>query len=670
MRTATRTMAAALTLMLGLAVPAFAQSDDPQPQAYSDDYLNGDYGRIRFEEGGATIVRADGNTDSGDRAGVNAPIFPGDTLRSDGRAEVQLADGTLLRLDHGTEVAFQALPEPGAKYQDNSVLVLQGGVLRIAHRGNGKDEFRIDTRDASIYVLEEGDVRIDADRRGGTRVNALRGVAEVVGNESSVLVRGGTGTSVAQGSAPAEPQPHTSFASDGFDRWCATRDAAYRPNEQMAQGGQPDQGQVPQEVQPYYNELSTYGSWNNVPTYGNVWTPSGVPSGWQPYGSGYWNYGPGGYFWVSSEPWGWAPYHYGNWQWVPSYGWSWIPGDVFAGAWVSWSWGSAYVGWAPLDYWGHPGCAGGAYAYGYYGPGSWTFVNYNNVYASNVHRYAVPIGSIPPNDLRHANVVTNPPRVDPRHFAGSRELQQKAFQETALDRSGRMRPLDETALRSRPSRTMNDIRRDIVRSEPQRPVSPRAAVTQPSFARPQAPSNGSRTFNGNGNDPWARPRRILEDPRGAAPSRTPQRRVFEESDTAPRSHAAPNGGLDRRPTGTDGVRDLYQRMSRPRETRPQEIAPQTERRNAFVPVPSREQAMPQRQQPQRFEPQRPQPQQRVDPPRPQQQPQRFEPRPQPQPQRAQPQPQRPQPRPQPERQGGGGQAHPNQGHGGGNDKHH
>src|SRR5215470_7821593 len=103
MRTATRMLAAALTLILGVAVPAVAQSDDPQ--AYSDNYLNGNYGRIRFEEGGASIVRADGNTDNGERAGVNAPIFPGDSLRTDGsgRAEVQLADGTLLRLDRETE---------------------------------------------------------------------------------------------------------------------------------------------------------------------------------------------------------------------------------------------------------------------------------------------------------------------------------------------------------------------------------------------------------------------------------------------------------------------------------------------------------------------------------------------------------------------------------------
>ena len=66
--------------------------------------------------------------------------------------------------------------------------------------------------------------------------------------------------------------------------------------------------------------------WTYVEEYCHVWYPSATPVGWRPYYDGYWDYGPGGYFWVSNEPWGWAPYHYGRWNWVVGYGWCWVPG--------------------------------------------------------------------------------------------------------------------------------------------------------------------------------------------------------------------------------------------------------------------------------------------------------------------------------------------------------
>src|SRR5512143_2914771 len=312
MRTAIRTLGSSAIVALALAasLPAAAQAQDAE--GYGDGYQAGNYGRLRYADDGATIVRADGEREDRDRAGVNAPIFPGDTVRTDGgqRVEIQLAGGSLIRMDRGGEIVFQSLPDPYAKYQDNTVLAVGQGVVRIASRLVDKEEFRVDTRDASVYLLGEGDFRIEADDRG-TRVASLRGVAEVVGNDASVLVRGGTATAVIAGSAPDEPRAYSAFASDGFDRWCASRDGSYRTPERYAAGDD-----AYEEVRPYYGELSAHGTWITVPDYGTVWYPSGVASGWRPYYDGYWSYGPSGYFWVSNEPWGWAPYHYGNWQWI------------------------------------------------------------------------------------------------------------------------------------------------------------------------------------------------------------------------------------------------------------------------------------------------------------------------------------------------------------------
>jgi hypothetical protein len=694
-------IAASLGIALAAEVPSYAQANDPD--AYGDGYQQGNYGRIRSADNGASIARADGQTDNGDRAGVNAPIFPGDRLRTDGsqRVEVQLANGTLVRLDRGGELAFQSLPDPSAKFQDNSVLALEAGTLRITSMLRDKEEFRIDTPDASVYLVGNGEFRIDISGGRGTRVASLRGVAEVVGNESSVLVRGGTGTSVIAGSIPADPQPYTAFASDGFDRWCMARNDAYRTHDRYLDEDIASES-VPDEVEPYYGELSAYGRWGSDPTYGTIWYPSGVAVGWSPYSNGYWTYGPGGYFWVSYDPWGWAPYHYGNWQWSAGYGWGWVPGSVFAGAWVSWSWGSAYVGWAPLDYWGRPGWAGSSYYHGYYDPGCWTFVGYAHLGSTNVHRYAVPVGTVG-DDLRHATVVSRPPTVDPRRLGSSNTLRDRALRDVRSDQAAHMKPVDR---RATPTRTLADFQSQG------NPRSTRATVDPRRFNAPDQRRATGPSAPGTGRDQVVRPRRILDDPRSV-------------------ERKAPSAGGTRQEPRND-VRDLYQRMSRPRET--QDVAPrgaqrertgpqrqQIERQRTNVDPRQREQpqrsqprgyvesqrtpsprqqpqrvetqrsrprdyvesqrTQPQRQQPQRVQPQRSQPQrpyvesQRTQPQR--QQPQRVQPqRSQPQrvqpqrvqPQRSQPQPQRAQPQRSAPRQQPA-KSESKQGEGGGRNRH-
>lgn len=98
----------------------------------------------------------------------------------------------------------------------------------------------------------------------------------------------------------------------------------------------------------FFNALAPYGNWVSVPTYGYVWDPTGVGPGWSPYTNGHWVWSDYGWAWVSYEPWGWAPYHYGRWVSLNNRGWVWIPGTVWAPAWVTWYTSPSYIGWAPL----------------------------------------------------------------------------------------------------------------------------------------------------------------------------------------------------------------------------------------------------------------------------------------------------------------------------------
>ena len=606
------TGSALMLAMMTAVTPAASQADSPAASqaddqtAYGDGYQAGNYGRIRFADNGATIVRAADDEEAGDAAEANAPIFPGDTLRTDRdqRVEVQLAGGTVVRMDGGGEVVFQSLPDPYASFQDNAVLVLRGGVLRISSQVKDKEEFRIDTDAASVYLLGDGEIRIEAGDRDGTRVASLRGVAEVVGEDGSVLVRGGTQTVVEPGDVPADPVAYRALAEDGFDRWCDARDAAYRSADVASRGEDYAPQDVPAEVRPYYGELSAYGSWTQVPDYGYVWYPRDVDAGWQPYADGHWAYGPAGYFWVGNEPWGWAPYHYGCWQWVARYGWCWIPGRVFAGAWVSWSWGSAYVGWAPLDFWGRPGWRGGARYHGAYDPHSWTFVDYGHIGHHNARRYAVPISRIG-DDLGRANIVSRPPRVAPRELARSPQMRDRALREIARDRTSRIRPVVGDTV---PGRRFLDVQDNLRHRAP-------AARERGGAPRIDAPRQGPRDTQGT-------------SPRGTSPQRPAPpsgggrypRRYAQDPRTHDRA-TAPSGNA------RENVREFYDRMSRPRVTQEQPPsrgnAPSARTPRSQAPQPRYKAPQPRAQAPQ---PRYKAPQPRAQAPQPRYRPRPYRPR--------------------------------------------
>jgi uncharacterized protein DUF6600/FecR-like protein len=670
-------------LLLFSAVPARAQAEDPE--AYGDGYQAGDYGRVRFADNGVSILRAESeDRDVAEEAGtVNSPLFPGDSLRTDRdqRAELQLANGVLVRVNVDSDLALQSLPSSGASYQDNAVLRLSSGTVQILAERLGKDEFRIDTPSASVYLLGAGEFRIDVDGRGQTSVTSIRGVAEAVGEGGSVLVRGGMRTFIDAGAIPDEPSARSSYASDPFDHWCSTREGAYEVEARA--GGDEYLEDVPDEVQPYYDELSANGEWRDVPGYGPAWSPSQVDPGWRPYVDGYWSYGPGGYFWVSNEPWGWAPYHYGRWQFVSSYGWCWFPGSVFAGAWVSWSWGPLYVGWAPLDFWGRP-CFYGALSFGFYDPHCWTFVSYQHIVARDFRRFAVPVSRIGTR-LRDHVVVTRPPRVGPRRLANAPDWRDRAVRDARQDTRARMQPIDRDR---RPQSSMRDQESRMRQQRPnaapaRRTFDPRDRQTAPSSPRfdrrpsEQRPSAGS---GGAMHRPY--PRQLLVDPRSderrrndvtprtvrpdeqrrndAAPRTAPrtvrpdeQRRNDVAPRTAPRTvrpdeqrrndvapRTAPRTVRPDDPRRDDGasrptsdrVREMYRNLSQPRAPREREQA-----------APARPYAGPRQQAPQRMSP-APRQQQppRATAPRPQQNRPSASPRPQ-----QRPQPQAPQKRNEP-----------------------
>jgi hypothetical protein len=147
---------------------------------------------------------------------------------------------------------------------------------------------------------------------------------------------------------PPEQQPAAPYVNDADDE-----DDGYDVTYDIStdQQDQYDDGYDPNAYQQFEPQLSPYGSWENVGSYGNVWIPSAAVVGadFSPYATaGHWVMSDYGWTWVSDYDWGWAPFHYGRWMVVGGHGWCWLPGTVWGPAWVDWRWGGGYVGWAPM----------------------------------------------------------------------------------------------------------------------------------------------------------------------------------------------------------------------------------------------------------------------------------------------------------------------------------
>lgn len=129
------------------------------------------------------------------------------------------------------------------------------------------------------------------------------------------------------------------------------------PVEEVAAEPAPYQPAPQSVLVEYERDLTPYGHWVET-SYGRCWVPHGRPAGWQPYTVGHWDDTDRGWCWVADEQeteWGVVTYHYGRWYSDPNYGWVWVPGSVWAPAWVAWREGGGYCGWAPLP----PQCGDG-----------------------------------------------------------------------------------------------------------------------------------------------------------------------------------------------------------------------------------------------------------------------------------------------------------------------
>ena len=282
--------------------------------------------RVSFIHGSVSTQRGD----NGEwvPAIVNTPVAVGDRISTgpEGRAEIQLDYADVLRMSSSATAKV-------AQMNRNTIQIQVGqGLVTYTVMKDGQAAPEIDTPNASLHPSGPGEYRILVNSDAETEITVRSGSAQVSTPQGSTDVNSGQMISVA-GTDNPQYKIANAPASDEWDSWNEDR------NQKI------EDAQSWHNTDPYYTgsgDLDGYGTWSEVPDYGQVWIPS-EPAGWAPYRAGRWVYEPYyGWTWVSYEPWGWAPYHYGRW-FVSGGNWVWWPGPVAYNPFYYPVWAPAYV---------------------------------------------------------------------------------------------------------------------------------------------------------------------------------------------------------------------------------------------------------------------------------------------------------------------------------------
>jgi hypothetical protein len=251
--------------------------------------------RVSLIEGDVQIQ----TEDTGDwvPASINMPLKGGDRIwvPEGGRMELQLIDGTVLRLDEKTGLDILTMDK------DSYQFYLPEGRAYANFRGVRGSVLQIDTPMSSARAYERAIFRIDLLDDRNSEISVYFGSIYAESKDGRTRVDADRTLALREG-APAELGPMGS--PDEWEEWNRNR------NQRFAERRAPSR-YLPEELYPYSSDFEDHGRWVYVREYGNVWTPRVVVSaGWAPYRVGRWVWVGGDYVWISYEPWGWVPYHY------------------------------------------------------------------------------------------------------------------------------------------------------------------------------------------------------------------------------------------------------------------------------------------------------------------------------------------------------------------------
>jgi len=525
---------AAIILMLGVAT---VRAQDPPAQSHEPTDQQG-VARVSFIHGDVSSQRGD----NGElvAATLNTPIVAGDRVSTgqNSRAELQLDWANILRMSANATANVTSLDRSNIRIQ-----VGQGLVSYSVLKG-GQTSSEIDTPNAAVRPLGEGDYRILVSSNAETQVVVRNGSADVSTPEGSTRVEPGQLITI-QGTDSPQYRTDSAPGRDDWDSWNSDRNKLITNAESW------------RHTDRYYvgsHDLDSSGTWTEAPDYGPVWVPR-VDAGWAPYREGRWVWEPYyGWTWVSYEPWGWAPYHYGRW-FVYGGGWAWWPGPVAA-------YPGYYPIWAPA-YVSFFGFGGGGLSVGFgfanwgrigwlpCGPGDW----YHPWYGRWGGRY----GELNARDFRHNEFHEG---FEPLGRGGERSFSNvnEAFRNERV-RGGISsmagHEFGRGAVSARQERVTDAAFRESTMITGKMPVTPTHGSYNPTDRRVNpstfrnAPSGSQRFFSGSRVNSPAPANNVGRGQSGVGPNRN--NNSFEQAHSRPAWHAftpPQPGSVNRSPQGS------------------------------------------------------------------------------------------------------------------------
>ncbi|HEY2389686.1 MAG TPA: FecR family protein [Candidatus Angelobacter sp.] len=252
---------------------------------------------------------------------MNVPITEHNWLqtRSNGWAEIQFEDGSIIRLAPETVIAFDELDRASAGGTSTVVDLDQGEAEFKILKHEGSD-FKIAVKNKTITLGHSGFFRVTSTNDDPLEVAVLKGDLSVHDPESGDdIAVNKNETFVLNPADVAEYALNKGTEADELDEWSRQRDDSLR-----AYSAANHYTQSPYQYGA--SDLNYYGQYTDDPEYGSVWQPNGVGTDWDPFSNGYYADSGIGPTWVSSYPWGWMPYRYGRWVFINARGWFWQPG--------------------------------------------------------------------------------------------------------------------------------------------------------------------------------------------------------------------------------------------------------------------------------------------------------------------------------------------------------
>ncbi|HLJ87367.1 MAG TPA: FecR family protein [Candidatus Angelobacter sp.] len=301
-----------ITVILGLAllVPYIHADDDEDAQ---DSHVR--IVRLSYADGDVQIQS--GHDSRFENATLNVPITEGDRVRVglQGWAEIQLEDGSTIRLAPRSEMSFTQLSRLGSGGTVTAVDLSQGEA-EFYVKNSAENQFELSIAGRTVQLQRSVRFRAGAANSDPLQIAVWKGEVGIRNADTGETVAVKKNETFYQDiSDPGRYDLEKGVEEDDLDAWSQEREDylnTYARNSMQS---------------PYQSGLSDmnyYGQYQDVPGYGTMWQPNGVDVSWNPYMNGYWSFVPGpGYTWISSYPWGWMPYRCGFWIFIPGRGWLW-----------------------------------------------------------------------------------------------------------------------------------------------------------------------------------------------------------------------------------------------------------------------------------------------------------------------------------------------------------